>query len=86
MATLKDLHEIIIRIPGVSEQTAIRIITEFQRSLPGEKVYITAPDTSKRAQIAQAVKTLPTSVVAERFGVTPQYARLVRSVTIKKRN
>ena len=86
MATLKDLHEIIIRIPGVSEQTAGRIIAEFQRNLPGEKVYITAPETSKRAQIAQAVKTLPTSVVAERYGVTQRYARMVCRVTLKKRN
>lgn len=87
MATLKDLRELMIRVPGVSEATATLIITEMMARLPGEKVYIPTPDRSKREQIERAAQTLPTSVVAERFGVSQSYARrIVRRVVIKKRN
>ncbi len=86
MATLSDLVEMILvwqrrRYPDASfgEQCAREMEAMIRRSLAGERVYVPAPDTSKKADIANAARTLPTGVVAERFGVTQSYVRkLVR--------
>lgn len=73
MATLKELQAIMLNIPGVSAETVTMIIVEMQRSLPGEKLYIPAPDTSKKQQIVEAAKKMPTGIVAQRYGVTQSY-------------
>ena len=85
MATIKEFEMLLLSIPGVSEHTATLIVTEMRRAMPGEKLYIPAQDCSKRAAIELAVRTFPTSVVAERFGVSRRYAQIVAGVS-KKRN
>lgn len=92
MATLKDLDDLMTRLAEASEGLTLHeykrlILSEGVKEFQGQKMYWPAPDTSKREQIERAVKTLPTSVVAERFGVTQSYARQIRCrVVIKKRN
>lgn len=78
MATIAELESLMLEIPGVSPETANLIIAELRRTMPGEKLYIPAPETSKREAIERASKTLPTIVVAERLGVTRQYVDKVR--------
>ena len=62
-----------LNIPGVSAETVTMIIVEMQRSLPGEKLYIPAPDTSKKQMVLEAAKKLPHVVAAQRCGVSRQY-------------
>jgi hypothetical protein len=85
MATIKELRVLLLSIPGVSEQVAAMIVSEMRRAMPGEKLYIPAIDTSRKDEIAEAVKTLPTSVVAERFGVHPSWPRKLASRGVTRR-
>jgi|GEM_PF-4751121 len=60
----------------IDPSTWAAIEQAVRRAHPGEKVYIPQADSRKdpaRAEaIRKAAKTLPTSVVAERFGVSRQ--------------
>lgn len=72
-------------IPGVSRETTALILAEVQRQFPGEKIYVQPARQTKRAAIEQAVKTLPTAVVAERHGVTQSYVRKVVRHGVKRK-
>jgi hypothetical protein len=87
MASLKELEDMLVRamIPGVSRETTALILAEMQRQFPGEKIYVQPPRQSKREAIEIAVKTLPTAVVAERFGVSQSYAYKVMRRGVKRR-
>lgn len=79
MATLNDLIECMCRFAEANERElskdfCMELKDHLQKAMPGEKVYIPAPDMSKKAQIAEAAKVLPSGVVAQRFGVTHSYA------------
>lgn len=63
--------------PSFGEQCARELEDIIRHATPGEKVYVPAPDTSKKAQIEAAIRTLPSGVVAERLGVHPSWARKV---------
>ena len=79
MPTLREMLVIICRHAeqkhGVSigEQCAKEWESMIRQSWPGERVYISPPDSRKdpaRAdRIREAAKRLPTGVVAQRFGV-----------------
>lgn len=84
MATIKDLEDIMLTIPGVSPETATLIIAELRVRHGGDRFYIAPPDTSKKAAIEQAVRTLPTDVVAERMGVSKAYTRKVLRGIIRR--
>lgn len=78
MATLKDLDELLTRLAEASEGMSLEefkraIMGEVQREFTGQKIYIAAPDTSKKQMVIEAAKRLPTGVVAERCGVTRRY-------------
>lgn len=82
MATLNDLIECMCRFAEANERELSKdfcteLKVHLQKAMPGEKVYIPAPDTSKKTQIAEAAKRLPTGVVVERFGVSRQYVHKV---------
>jgi hypothetical protein len=84
MATLNEQIDLILnflraRHPAVSfgEQCARELEQTIRRSLPGERVYIPAPDTGKKREIVEAAKKLPTAVVVERFGVSRQYVHKI---------
>lgn len=91
MATLKDVVELIItelqQRQGVSvgEQCARELEQMIRQSYGGDRIYVRPPDTSKRAAVEQAVRTLPATVVAERFGVTAHYARKVMRHGVKRK-
>lgn len=68
------------------DEFRVAIMGELRKRHPGEKLYIPAHDTSKTDAIARAVRTLPTAVVAERFGVTRDWARKVSRRSAKKRD
>ena len=81
MATLKDLADLIAR-SGISPETVDLIVGEIGKRFGGDKIYIPAPDHSKKDQMLAALRTLPSGVVAERFGVTRSYAcRVARKVS-----
>ena len=92
MARLKEQVDLIVgwmrqRHPDVSfgDQCAREMEDMIRRAMPGEKVYVPAPDMSKRAAIEEACRMLPTAVVAERLGVHQSWVRkLSRGVTRRK--
>lgn len=82
MATIKDLDELMRLLAESSanmtlEEFRVACIGELRKRHPGEKLYIPAPDMSKKAQIAEAARRLPTGVVAVRLGVHPSWVRKV---------
>jgi hypothetical protein len=85
MATLSDLIECMCAFAELNEREltkdfCTRFETYLRKQFPGEKVYVPAPDTSKKAQISEAARFLPTRVVAERYGVTTAWvSRVVKS-------
>lgn len=78
MATLKDLDELLTRLAEASagltlEEFKLLAIGEVRREFCGQKIYVAAPDSSKKAMVIEAAKRLPTGVVVERCGVSRQY-------------
>lgn len=73
MATISDLEELLLNIPGVSEHTASLIIGELRSAFRGQRINIPEERQSKKEQILRAAAQLPTGVVAERYGVTSSY-------------
>jgi hypothetical protein len=82
VATLNDLIDCMCRFAEANEKNltkdfCVEFKTHLQKQFPGEKVYIPAADMSKKAQIAEAAKRLPTGVVAARMGVSHSWVRKV---------
>lgn len=89
MATIKDLDELMSYIAQESagltlDQFRLKFMAELRVRHGGDRLYIAPPDTSKKAAIEQAVRTLPTDVVAERMGVSKAYTRKVLRGIIRR--
>jgi hypothetical protein len=63
-------HAINAEIAGQIEQAIVQ-------AYPAEKVYIPRPDRSKKPEILEAAKRLPSNVVAARLGVSRQWVHKV---------
>ncbi len=82
MPTLRELMHAVCRHAearhgiSIGEQCARELELMIRQSWPGERVYISPPDTRKdpdRAEkIREAAKRLPTGVVSARFGISRQ--------------
>lgn len=82
MATLNDLDELMRLLAEASagmtlDQFRVACLGELRQRHPGEKLYIPAPDHSKKQQVIALARKLPTGVVATRLGVHPSYVRKV---------
>jgi hypothetical protein len=80
MATLKDLDDLLTKLAeasaGMSLQEFKRLaIGEVRREFQGQKIYVAAPDTSKKQMVLEAALRLPTGVVATRCGVSNRYVQ-----------
>ena len=68
-----------VSLPEDLREDAMDVV---RKAWPQEKLYITPVDSKKSAtrkkKIAEAVKLLPISVVAERYGVTRQWVQKVK--------
>lgn len=82
MATINDLDELMRLLAEASadmtlDQFRVACLGELRKRHPGEKIYIPAPDQSKKQQIIALARQLPTGVVATRLGVHSSYVRKV---------
>lgn len=90
MATITDLDTIMRLLAQEAatmtlDEYRVACIGELRRRHPGEKLYIPAPDQSKKQQVIALARQLPTGVVATRLGVSQRYARKLAAFP-KKRN
>lgn len=84
MATLKDLDDLLTRLAQASEGLSLeefkrQILGEVQREFRGQRINVPDVRVSKKDEIIEAAKRLPSDVVSVRHGVSRQYVnRLIR--------
>lgn len=85
MPTLREMMRFMCRYAEqcghcFSEDLALELEKQLRRQYPAERVYIPPADSRKDPERAEAIrkaaKTLPTSVVAERYGVSRRWVAM----------
>lgn len=87
MPTLRDLDTLMQLLIESSRDMSLdefktAVLGEIRRDFAGQKIFVPESRENKRAQIEAATQTLPTGIVAERYGVSRSYVYRI----IKRKN